>query len=1340
MTPRYLFGPVTASFAEGLQPARASGACRTFGPGPGVDVLCGPTDSWDDLCSRLPEGWRPDLLVLHLPYTIIPGPLWEAPLPLVAFAPDWNLLWSAYLPVLPACSLVLTDTPGARALHRAGIRQARAVNLFGCDSAFLGGPPPEAIRDIHVLFVGNVNPAVQRDRLRFLGRLARLPEPLKVEIHSGVFGPDYRALLDRARIVFNRSIRGECNKRVFEAISRGTLLFMERGNAEVAALFRDGEEVVFYDEFDLEAKLTHYLKQDAERQAVARAAWSRASEFTFAAQWRRCEALFTSELPRLRKHHAERQPLPAHELLTARTWQALSAGADDPALAADLQAALQKEPGEPLWPALLATAVVVSGRNARPAASRQAQALQALPLWERACALAPGNALLELSRVEALVGCGRHEQAVERARQALTLLDQELPRGDQRLWEVPSFPPGFDDFHVDWQRAGGELAGCSPAQRHLARLRLIRGRLHALLATLTRDLPHYFEAVLARPYLPFARAALGTALARAGRRHEALPHLREAVEQNPLDAAAARNLGKLLLDLKDDLGFRRLAARRRRLRQVAPKLVPAEPWAEQAPPTGDELASIVILCCNQLETTRRCLSSLLEHTRGRYELILVDNGSTDNTPAFLDSIRTREGPESVTILRNAENRGYAAGCNQGLQAAHGRWLVLLNNDTVLTPGWLEGLIVPAMLRWPRVGLVGPASNGVPRPQHVPAGYGPDLDGLAEFARQRRVQERGRVLAHPRLSGFCLLLPREVLAKVGPLDERYQWGFFEDDDFCFRVADAGFQLLIAKDVYVHHEVSVTIKGLGLDARRMLEENFGRFVAKWGTARTAGYHLPEPGASGVPAAELGTAQLATVSLCLIVRDEEANIRACLEPVLALFHEIIVVDTGSTDRTREIARELGAKVFDFPWCDSFASARNECLKQATGDWIFWLDADDRVDEANVEKLRQLFAELPAGQVRAYNLKCRCLPDQTGMTTVVDHIRLFPRHEKVRWENRVHEQILPSIRALAQEQKIQEDVVCRTDIEIQHTGYQDPALRGRKLQRDLRLLQLELEERPDHPFTHFNLGSVYRELGRHAEALPHLEKSLALCGPGVSIERKLHALVALCLADLGQPAQALEALGRGRRRYPEDPELLFHEAALRERLNDGAGAEACWLKLLTIKPGAYFASVTTGLTSFKARHRLAALYERQGRLPEAEVVWRAALAEAPDFVPSLHGLAGVLLRRERWPEVAEIAGRLEELTGGWEAPVLRARLLLARKDFAGARALLAPVLEAHPREVYPWLILSHVLLQEGQDLAAAERVLRTVLELQPGHPEAQRNLAVLLRQRGGGPGTTST
>ncbi|MHB1034266.1 MAG: glycosyltransferase family 2 protein [Pirellulales bacterium] len=113
------------------------------------------------------------------------------------------------------------------------------------------------------------------------------------------------------------------------------------------------------------------------------------------------------------------------------------------------------------------------------------------------------------------------------------------------------------------------------------------------------------------------------------------------------------------------------------------------------------------------------------------------------------------------------------------------------------------------------------------------------------------------------------------------------------------------------------------------------------------------------------------MTAVSLTLIARNEESNLADCLSCVADLVQEIVVIDTGSKDRSREVARRFGAHVYDFPWCDDFAAARNEALRHASSPWIFWMDADDRLDPPNRDRLRALFASL-GDENAAYLMKC--------------------------------------------------------------------------------------------------------------------------------------------------------------------------------------------------------------------------------------------------------------------------------------------------------------------------------------------------------------------------------
>jgi glycosyltransferase involved in cell wall biosynthesis/Flp pilus assembly protein TadD len=772
-------------------------------------------------------------------------------------------------------------------------------------------------------------------------------------------------------------------------------------------------------------------------------------------------------------------------------------------------------------------------------------------------------------------------------------------------------------------------------------------------------------------------------------------------------------------------------------------------------PAGDELASVIILCCNQLDFTRLCLESVLCHTRAPYELILVDNGSTDGTPAYLEDLRGRPGPERVVVIRNEANRGFPAGCNQGLAEARGEYLVLLNNDTIVTAGWLDGLVRLALHDWPHTGLAGAVTSYASGPQEIPVSYR-SLEELDAFAARRRQEYAGRALEVDRLIGFCLLLRRDVVQAIGPLDEQFGLGFFDDDDLGVRARAAGYRLAVALDVFVHHFGSRTFLGLGVDCHRQLRDNFERFKAKWGEEQCRGYRLPEkeprskesqggqveergPDArSGIcqnseggaefwqiPLREEGQVESPRMSLCMIVKDGGEHLAGCLASVADLVDEMIVVDTGSTDNSREIAVEAGARVVDFAWVDSFAEARNESLRHATGQWVFWLDADERLDEANRHKLRELFARLGDDNVCYSMRQYSALEASTAAAAQVDQIRLFPNHAGLCWRYRVHEQILLDLRRLG--------AACQTtDIVIDHAGYAEPARQQAKVERNLRLLLLDLQEHPDDAFILYNLGAVYLTQGRTAEALDYLGRSLKHCAAGDSLEHKLYVLLVRGRQDLGEAEEALALCRQGLALYPRDPELLFWEGILLRGQGLLAEAAACFRQVLEVPAGPNFTSRDAGLQSYRTRQQLGEALRLQGRAAEAEAQWRLALAECPGLAAVRQQLAELYLEQRRWPELEEAVRWLaREPRGLIAAAVLQGRAHLARREFEPARKLLELAASRAPGELAARLFLSHVLLQEGRDWAAAERALREVLALEPGHEQARQNLGVLLRQR---------
>jgi len=362
---------------------------------------------------------------------------------------------------------------------------------------------------------------------------------------------------------------------------------------------------------------------------------------------------------------------------------------------------------------------------------------------------------------------------------------------------------------------------------------------------------------------------------------------------------------------------------------------------------------------------------------------------------------------------------------------------------------------------------------------------------------------------------------------------------------------------------------------------------------------------------------------------------------------------------------------------------------------------------------------------------MKCHCVPDASGLATVVDHLRLFRNRPDVRWTFRVHEQILPSVRDSAAE-------VRWSDVVIHHTGYVDPSLRGKKLERDLRLLRLEEAEQPDHAFTLFNLGAVYKEMGKTADALACLTRSLERSGPKDSIVRKLYAMITQCHLNLGDNAAALKACREGRGIYPGDLELLFQEGAVLRARGETAGAAACWEECLVLPPADHFASINPGLRGHVTRHHLAAAYRDMGRPAHAEAQWRAALGERPYYDPAWRGLMDLLIKQERWPQLEALAVELEGgPDGALHAGNVRSRVLLARRQFGEARQFVRQTIQRHPQAVEPRLLLSYAYLQEGQDLPGAEQALNDVLALMPDHAEAKHNLAILRLQLGRTNGT---
>jgi GT2 family glycosyltransferase/SAM-dependent methyltransferase/tetratricopeptide (TPR) repeat protein len=668
------------------------------------------------------------------------------------------------------------------------------------------------------------------------------------------------------------------------------------------------------------------------------------------------------------------------------------------------------------------------------------------------------------------------------------------------------------------------------------------------------------------------------------------------------------------------------------------RISPSSAMRLYSPPTG-KVVSIIILAHNQIRDTQQCLASIEKYTFLPHELILVDNASTDGTGQFFQGYAAKHN--HVRVILNRTNLGFSAGNNQGLACAQGDFILLLNNDTVATPGWLEHMLA-ALELYPDCGLVGPVSNSVSGPQLVASADYANLDELPKFAAQWSAAHTGQSSEAGRLVGFCLLLRKAVVERIGGLDPQFGSGNFEDDDLCLRAGLAGFKLRIALDSFVHHTGGQTFKGAKIDYRASLERNWELFKSKWGLPKDAplekGYRVPSalPGGFSLrlslpdlkqshlatlegrcwtdkllgetaqkkpsrktstialppcalvgqlgearelvrkkqwpaawaatlsaisarpyhpeaylllaeialgagdadsarlcakaardmapgwatpkqflkgnlrgackhewlklPPALSGRAAAPRVSVCLIAKNEEQFLAKCLQSVRAFASQIVVVDTGSTDRTIEIAEEFGAEVHSFPWCDDFSAARNAALEQATGDWILILDADEEMGPDQKEIITK---ELSAASILGYRLpiidKGR---EQDGCSYVP---RLFRNAPGLFFVGRIHEQAFSSIQVRCQQWGLKHQLGKAV---LLHHGYASEVMASRnKIERNLRLLERAIEEMPDEAHLIMSLGLELVRSGKLEAGLERYWEAFRLMSelPAVEITPEL-------------------------------------------------------------------------------------------------------------------------------------------------------------------------------------------------------------------------------------------
>jgi tetratricopeptide (TPR) repeat protein len=482
----------------------------------------------------------------------------------------------------------------------------------------------------------------------------------------------------------------------------------------------------------------------------------------------------------------------------------------------------------------------------------------------------------------------------------------------------------------------------------------------------------------------------------------------------------------------------------------------------------------------------------------------------------------------------------------------------------------------------------------------------------------------------------------------------------------------------------------------------------------------FNLPVPPAD--------QAQLpAGISLCMIVKNEERFLAECLSSVRDAVDEINVVDTGSTDRTVEIARSFGANVIFREWRDDFGWARNESLALATRRWTLVLDADEEVTPDGLGLLRAL-RETPAGITGVYVQIQNAVDDVSGGGSTMTHVlpRLFPTTARIRYRNVIHESVV--VDGGTHLDSVVSPVVVR------HKGYTAAIVDARsKNERNKPLLERALREAAGDAYSWFNFGIAAIVAGDHETGIETLERMFAMPGPRRAFFPIAYVMLAQAHADGRKDHErAIAVLDEGLEAFPGHPNIIFTRAyvfSLMERFDD---SRADYERSMNGRfEAAKHSMVDDEIFLWKSALNIATTYVKEGRIDEAVPWFERALENKPDsallrnFAASAYERVGRFYDAERrFREAAERDG-----DAGFAAHV---NYLMRRRRFAEAFERVEQRRGAIDDGAYIELLLSAAHVTHDERLGESEPFARRALELSPANAGALSFLDALYAERG--------
>ncbi len=469
----------------------------------------------------------------------------------------------------------------------------------------------------------------------------------------------------------------------------------------------------------------------------------------------------------------------------------------------------------------------------------------------------------------------------------------------------------------------------------------------------------------------------------------------------------------------------------------------------------------------------------------------------------------------------------------------------------------------------------------------------------------------------------LMMTREQVLRVGPMSETWCSASLSYEDWFLRM---NAELMRPQRIAGSFSTPPLSLEVGIDPGQLHVET-ERLIETW-QAEAMVSDAPDSQAEAVPSPPWAGRE-PRISLCMITRDEEDFLPGCLERAAGAVDEIIIVDTGSKDRTVAIAESFGAKLIHRQWEDDFSGPRNAGIAAATGDWILVLDADEHLDADSIQELHDCVRD---AAVSGYHLT---IENQfaAGKSQGVLLIRLFRNLPGLRYLNRMHEQIAPSLLEVGREQGLK---LALSKIKLLHLGYEDEVVDARqKNERNERLFKLQLQDDPEDPYSLYKYGDFLRRIpGRAAESIEVLDKTFDLivertpgCPRGLPFASEVAALCALERAKAGDYERAQRVLDLALQRFVPTPNLHYVAAGIALRRDEPDQAIEHYRRCLQFHDQVLVVPIQDGVTSYVSLTGIAMALLRKGDVVAAKRMLEQSYALNQDHEVTSLALSRVAL-----------------------------------------------------------------------------------------------------------------